>query len=419
VIPARPPRAAARCAACVALGLASVLGCTRTETEEKIVHVYDPYEGPPVYPNRRPTFELPAGDVGLVSNNGSDTISVLDLTTNQVLGSAPVGRDPVDIDGPHHLAGDRARGVAFVALAYPAPALTPGPHAAHGSSVRDGFVQKLALDDLRVLGEVRVDKNPGDIVLSDDGARIVVSHFDLQKALTVGAGIDDRRATLAVIDSAEVLASGSPDAARITTCVAPHGVALSRPDGARAYVACYGEDVIAVVDVTDPKAEVLRVPVGPSPGGAGQPTYGPYSAVLSPGGQKIALGNTESKDVRVFDVAASAMTPIVIQTLGAPYFMAWSSDETLLYIPTQSPDALVVADAATGTVVASRPFDKATCQLPHETTFNTDDSTLYIVCEGDHKLPGVVLGIDPSTLDTTATLPVGVYPDRLAILRSP
>lgn len=400
------------------LGL-SVLGCKRTETEEQILHVYDPYAGEPVYPNRRPTFELPAGDVGLVSNNGSDTLSVLDLVNGKVLGSAPVGRNPVDIDGPHHVAWDRAAGFAYVALAYPVPSIVPGPHAAHGSSQRDGFVQKLSLDDLRILGEVRVDRNPGDIVLSDDGKRIAVSHFDLAKALAPDTALEDRRATLAVIDPTKVLPVGSPDATRITTCVAPHGVALSRPDGARAYVACYGEDSIAVVDLTKPSAPVTLVPVGTSPSNVGQPKYGPYAAVMSPTGNVLAVSNTESKDVRFFDTGSASMKSLVITTMGAPYFAAWSSDEQHLFIPTQGPDMILMADAVTGNVIASRTFDGQTCKLPHEAVLGSDGSTLYVVCEGDHTAPSNVLVLDPLTLSTKATLPVGVYPDRLAIVGAP
>ena len=414
----RPRRA--WCAAALAAGIAgafgATLGCTRTETDEPIVYSYDPYTGPAAYPNRRPQLTAPNGDLGLVSNNGSDTVSALDLVNNKVLGSAPVGRDPVDGDGPSPLAGDRAKGFAYVALTYPAPVLTPGAHSAHGSSSRSGFVQKLALDDLRILGEVRVDKNPGDVVLSEDGSRLVVTHFDLNKALHPGLKLQEKRATLAVIHPDQILPAGSPDPVQITTCIAPHGVALSRPDGKLAFAACYGEDAIAVVDVTDPSAAVLRIPVGDSPGEPGQPSYGPYSAVLSPTGARLVVGNTESKDVRLFDVTSKTMLPLIIKTQGAPFFVAWSSDEKSLYIPTQSPDTLLVADVGTGDVVTSRTFDKATCKLPHEAVFSTDGATLYVVCEGDHVTPSVILALDPSTLETKATMPVGVYPDRLAIL---
>jgi DNA-binding beta-propeller fold protein YncE len=411
---------------------AAAVGCTGTETGEQIKREYDPYKGD-AYPDRRPTFQLPNGDVGLTSDNGSDSVSVLDLVNKKTLGAAPIGRDPVDNDGPHHIAGDRVRGFAYTALAYPPPSVLPGPHASHGSSARSGFVQKLALDDLRVLGEVRVDTNPGDVVLSDDGARLVVSHFDLQKAINADGGIEDKRATIALLDPTQILAEGSAEPVRIPTCIAPHGVALSRPDAKTAYVACYGEDVIAIVNLDDPKAEVVRVPIGAGGGQGGAPTYGPYSAVLSPTGKKLAVGNTESRDLRIFDVASQTFDPKPIKDMSrpmsAPFFTAWSADESKLFIPMQRPcslapctqtaDALIVVDVATGAIVLSRDFDKASCILPHEAVFSSDGSALYVVCEGDHVSPSVVLALDPATLDTKATMNVGVYPDRVALLRAP
>src|SRR5262249_53998608 len=102
-----------------ALFAALLAGCTTTETKELVEHVYDPYAGDPAYPNRREPLALPDGDLGLTSDNGSDTITALDLVADEVIVSAPVGRSPVDIDGPHHLAGDRLGGFVYTALSYP------------------------------------------------------------------------------------------------------------------------------------------------------------------------------------------------------------------------------------------------------------------------------------------------------------
>jgi DNA-binding beta-propeller fold protein YncE len=404
------------CAALVFSALAG-LAVVACEGDDVVLRSYDPYEGGTPYPDLRPKLAFPVGDFGLVSNNGSDSVSVLDLVHSTVLGSAPVGRDPVTNDGPHHIAADRSSGFAYVALAYPVTAGV-GPHASHGSSVRPGWVQKLALDDLRVVGEVRVDTNPGDIVLSEDASRLVVSHFDLLKAQADG-GVDDKRATLAVIDPQALGMTGSPDPVRRIVCAAPHGVTLSRPNGAKAYVACYGEDAMAIVDLDDPQAPVTRVPVGASPGALGSPVYGPYSAVLSHDGKRIAIGDTESKDLRFFDVTTGAMEPLVVPSPGAVYFTAWSPDDTRLYVPTQARDTLQVVNASTGAVVTARELDRATCFHPHEAMLSTDGATLYVVCEGDLKTPSVVVALDPTTLATRSSFPVGIYPDRLLVLRGP
>ena len=381
--------------------------------DQSALVVQEPYVGDAPFPNLRPQFVLPEAGLGAVSNNGSDSVTLLDLNSQMVIGSASVGLDPVANDGPHHIALDRAQGAAYIALAYPAPTTAPGPHAAHGGSQRPGYVQKLALEDLRPLGEVQIETNPGDIVLSEDGSRLVVSHFDLLRAERE-TELLKQRADLAVLNPAELEAGGATPIF-IKTCIAPHGVALSRPSGDTAFVACYGEDALAVVDLTRPDSQPKLVSLGPG-GGPADPIFGPYAAVLSPDATTVAVSSTQSKDVRFFDVASGAFTSSVIRTPGAPYFAAWTADSRTVLVPTQSPDALVVADVSTGKIQTVRTFHEDECQLPHEAVWG-DESSVYLVCEGDHQNPSVVLVLDASTLDVVTSLPVGVYPDRLALDR--
>ncbi len=393
--------------ALAAVLLAALAACGEAPVE----HHYNAYDGE-AYPDRRAPIPVPPGGLGIVTDSLSDTLSLLDLGTGEKLGAMPVGRDPVGIDGPHHIGIDPARGVAFVALSYPILA-TGGPHASHGSSIQSGYVQKLALDDFRILGQVRVDPNPGDIVVSEDGKRVVVSHFDLQRAIQHPGDVDRARATLAVVDPEATSLEGSADPKRILTCIAPHGVALSRPDGALAYVACYGEDAIAVVDLD--KREVLsRVPMDPSGGSLGDPQHGPYSAVMSPDGKTLAIGNTVSKDVRFFDIESGTIEVArTLNVLGAPMFAAFTADNTRLYVPTQSPDALLFIDLENGNAeLGRRDFAGDECKLPH--VVERVDDRLALVCEGDHTAPGKVLLLDPDTLETKSEAAVGVYPDSIA-----
>ncbi len=395
---------------------ALVAACPGTETRE--VPLYDPYVGPEVFPTRRAKLPAVVGDLGLVSNTGSDTITAIDVAQGKVLATVPVGKNPVDIDGTHHVAVDRGRGFAYAAFSYPPSTTATGPHASHGSSTRLGLVQKLRLEDLAVVGEVRVDPNPGDIVLSDDGKRLVVTHFDLARATSADAGTGDRRATIALIDPEKILAVGSPEPVKIAVCPAPHGVALSRPTGDVAYVSCYGADAIAVVDLTKPSATPTLVKLGGAAQAAPLPAiYGPYSAILSPSGAELVVASTESKDVRFLDVATRTFTNRVFDTKGAPFFPAWAPDESVLYVPTQLPDGVRVIDPKTGQSRSERAFTASECQRPHEAVLGTDPSTVWIVCEGDRKAPSVVLGLDRDTLATRVTFPVGVYPDRLILGR--
>jgi DNA-binding beta-propeller fold protein YncE len=401
------PIAAALATAVLGGACAALPACADAPIEYR----YDPYTGE-AFPDNRKPVAVPPGGLGVVTDSLSDTLSLLDLGTGEKIGRVPVGRDPVGLDGPHHITVDRERGFVYIGLSYPVVA-TGGPHASHGSSVQPGYVQKLALADFRILGQVRVDANPGEIVASDDGRRVVVSHFDLQRAIQNAGNLDKARALLAVIDPETIVPAGSVDPPRITTCVAPHGMALSRPDGARAYVACYGEDSIAVVDL-DKRVVLDRIPVDPSGGSIGDPQYGPYSAILSPDGKTVALGNTVSKDVRFFDVEANAMAPArTIDTLGAPFFPAFSADGKRLWIPTQSPDALVLWDLENDQELNRRDFTADECKWPHVVE-QLDDTRIAIVCEGDHVTPGKVLQLDTTTLETKSEAVVGVYPDGIA-----
>jgi YVTN family beta-propeller protein len=398
--------------------LAFVLVALPACGEAPIEYRYDAYTGD-AFPDRRTPVAVPEGGLGIVTNSFSDTLSLLDLGTGQAIGQVPVGRDPVGLDGPHHVAVDPAGGFVYIGLSYPVVA-TGGPHASHGSSQQSGYVQKIALDDFRILGQARVDPNPGEIVASEDGKRVVLSHFDLQRAIQNAGNLEKSRATLALVDPTKIHLTGSEDPVRITTCIAPHGMALSRPDGARAYVSCYGEDVIAVVDLD--KREVLsRVPLDASSGpSVGDPKIGPYSAILSPDGHWVALGNTVSKDVRFFDVQNEVVdeSKTIKNLIGAPFFSAFSSDGKRIWVPTQSPDALVLVDLENGNAeLERRDFTAAECKWPHVVE-RLDDARITLVCEGDHVVKGKVLVLDAVTLETKSEAEVGVYPDGIARVKS-
>ncbi len=388
------------------LSAALLLSCSTPDPER----IEDPYAGDP-FPDSRTHFELPPGDLGVVSNNGSDTLTLLDLKGRAVIGSAPVGVDPVELDGPHHVAIDRPAGMVFTALSYPPATFVPGPHAAHGSSQRRGLVRKLSLDELAPIAQAEVDVNPGDVVLSADGSLIFVSHFDLRRAM-IETELDAQRADVTILD-AETL----EQARAVRTCIAPHGIALSGPAGELAFVACYGEDAVAVIDTTeqDPAPELVSV----GPGGVpGSPVYGPYAAILSPGGDRIAVSNTVSRDVRFLDVAARAFGEVIAAMPGEPYFPAWSADGARLFVPTQGVDALVIVDQS-GMLLETRNFEPSECVRPHAAVFASDADVLFVVCEGDHESPSQVLVLSADTLEIESSIEVGVYPDALAVAGAP
>ncbi len=392
---------------------AQIVSCA---ADEHVRRKWDEYAGEAPYPNRRAPIALTAGQVGVISNSFSDTLTFVALPDLRVIAEVPVGRDPVDIDGPHHLAVDRATGTIFTALSYPPLETALGPHGGHGESARFGFLQKLALRDLSVLGEVRVGTNPGDVVISDDGARVVVTHFDRARA-QVEPTLEGKRAELMLID-ASTLTREAPEPKSTRVCVAPHGVSLSAGAGNSAYVACYGEDSLAIVDLTSPSLTAERIPLQGGSTQPGAPTLGPYSALPSPDGTTLAIGCLESREVRLFEVATRTYGSGSLPTPGAAFFAAWSADGKTLYVPTQSPDAIVSFDVATRAEIRRRVFD-AQCIKPHEVIRSADGGRLYVVCEGDHVARGAIVAVDATTLEPAGRVEVGVYPDRLVTFEAP
>ncbi|MCC6644861.1 MAG: YncE family protein [Polyangiaceae bacterium] len=378
--------------------------------------VDEPYTGrafPPPAP-----LTLPAGPWAVTSNNGADTLTFVDLAAGAVVAEVPVGLNPIDLDGPHHLAVDRQTKDVFVALSYPAPPIIPGPHAAHGSAAVNGKLVRLSLPDFSILGVARLDPNPGDIVLSDDGGRAVVTHFALEKALNPTAPIEAQRARLLAFSARELVGAAPPAPRSVDVCVAPHGVALSHGDGRRAYVACYGEDALAIVDLADESQPVTRVPVGPNPGRAPTPAYGPYAIAIDDASQRVAVGTTESHELRVFDATGALLADKTWRpdvSKGGVFFPVFLGD--LLVVPVQRPDALYVLDlSGPATEVRRRVFAGDECQSPHEVRRSTVAGELLVVCEGDHRGPGKLLIVDEVTLATRATLLTGAYPDRVEAL---
>lgn len=354
----------------------------------------------------------PASRAIYVTNNGSDSVSVVDKDGPSVT-TVQVEIDPDAHEAPHHLALTPTGDTLFVALAFPPEPGTPkkkDPHASHGASESLGKLARLDPRTLEVRDTRDVDENPGDVVLTHDGTRAIVTHYDMKRAMTVAAKGQASPSTMfariQVWDTKTFELRGQRP-----ICVAPHGTAVTADDKL-AIVACYGSDEIVVVDLTSPELPTSRTPLGNAQGVPGVPRYGPYSATLIPGGSQVLVADLEGQDLRVFDLATRKLVPDRTVVLGAKAFMpAVTSDGAFAYVPMQAPDGLAKVDLATGKVIEQVVKPAQECKAPH--AFALDGARVFVVCEGDHKGNGTVLEVDPKTLATKTRWEVGVYPDGL------
>jgi DNA-binding beta-propeller fold protein YncE len=391
--------------------LALSLGCAGETV------VYDRLDGGAWGPGRAQWSRPDAGAaVAFVTNSRGNSVAVLDLTARRVLATVPVPVVPLAENGPHHLAIDVRQGVIYTPLSMPAPVSAPGPHGDHGNALVSGVFVKRDLYTLRLLGQVEVDPNPGDMVLSHDRRRAYVSHYDMARALS---NVGDRAAQLSNV--VEVDTERMVALRRIPVCVAAHGMALSLDDRTL-YIACTGDDALAVVDLAANPAAVRLAPLiaGAQPAG-GSPTFAPYSLALSPDGSRVWVGLSANMNrvLAGFDTARGAWDPsrILRQFPGYPWFPGFSADGSTLVVPTQNQGAVVMLrDGVTPTVLRTVNFTESMCVLPHQVALGPD-GLYYLVCEGvwsaQRQVPGNVLALHPDDLRVVARYDVGFVPDAI------
>jgi len=356
-----------------------------------------------------------------ITNNFSDTVSVLDIDTFDVIATVPVGLIPVEREGPHHVAVANDGLHYFVGISNFAPGSGSGPHGAHGAGTADGHALKLETCTNALVDEVRVNPNPGDIRLTPDGRFLMMTHFDLllvQRTfmMTPLPPAEDAWASLVIIDPETMTKlSDTP------ICLAPHGV-LASADGTEAYAACNAGDEIAVIALDGKGGTILpveHVKVAPD---AGDPPltptfYDPYSVSINPTDGSVWIGCWGNGDIRVYDPATGAMDPTrTLSTNGLPNFGDFLDDGSLLVQPVAGIDRLLLIDPNTSPPDVLASLTPPDCIAPHAAFFLPGEEQVVLVCEGDHIEPGTVLRYDlaSDTFDRTTT--VGVFPDDAAIL---
>lgn len=372
----------------------------------------DPWLSPSDWPG------IGAGKI-MVTNSGDDTLSFLDPETLEPIYRASTGRVPAEREGPHHGAASPDGRYYFVGISNVVPGGGSGPHGSHGTGSVDGYLLRYECETNAPAGEVRVDRSPGDVRTTPDGRFVLQSHFDLLAIIeAMGRGEDPRdlKTPLAVID-----AETMERVAMIPLCPAAHGLGVA-PDGAFAYVTCYGTDELAIVPLGDSPssdAEVVRVSVGPNGGDPANPRYGPYAAAIAPDGETVWVSNLIGASLAVYDVVSGAMDEArTADLLGSPFFSTFSPEGDRLYVPLQGPDSLATVDPATGETIATLNFSPDECRAPHGTLLIDGGNKLAVVCEGDHVGPGMVARIDLTGEQPALeeVFEVGVYPDDLIFI---
>lgn len=238
-----------------------------------------------------------AGPLAFITNQGSDSVSVVDVDAARVLREIRVGKAPA--------------GIAVSAAAGRAYVTNPGDHSL---SVIDLASQTL----LRTVsgvgqGAVGVDVSP-------DGQRVYVA--------------DWYGGRLRLLDARSLA-----PLADVAVGVAPAGVAVA-PDGRTVWVAARDDDAVRAFDAVT-LAPQATVAVGSHP----------FAIGFSPDGRWLLALNVQSHDVSLIDARRRQVTA-TLPVGHAPYGVAFSADSRRAYVTNQHGGTLSVIDLSDVTAPA-------------------------------------------------------------------
>jgi DNA-binding beta-propeller fold protein YncE len=352
------------------------------------------------------------------TDNGDDTLAFVtpdSLDAPRVLGFAPVGNNPIELEGPHHLAASPDGRFIYYNLSNYVTNGGSGPHGSHGTGTVPGYMVKLDAATNRPVGQVLIDRSPGDILVSPDGKVVFVSHYDLARLmdqLTRGAPAAEGYSTVVAIDAdALQIISATP------VCPTTHGMGLS-PDGTELYVTCSLSDQLGILDIHDVAHPMVKplVEVGPMYGPPGQPTYAPYALTVQKNGL-VWISDNQSGDVRVYDPIHHVMDPSkTVHVGGVAMFSAFSPDESKLYVPHQGDDQ-VTEIALPALTTRNLALPKAACQNAHVLRVLAGGQGAAVVCEGDHQtIKGTMVFLDLAAWAVKGYVQLGLFPDGIIYL---
>lgn len=351
-----------------------------------------------------------------ITDNLSDELSFVDPSQPIHLGDAPIGDVPVELEGPHHIAASPDGKYIYYNLSNLAPGTGSGPHGSHGTGNVPGSLVKLDARTNEKVGEVLVDRSPGDVILSSDGKWAFVSHYDLlrlMQQLTTGGPPESGYSAVAIIDTDTMTR-----VSMTLVCPTAHGEGLSA-DERTLYVTCANSDELAVMDVSDKAHPTVtaRVKLGPTPGTLDMPSYSPYALAVSPADGTVWVSDNASGDVRVYDAATGMMDGArTVKVGGVAMFASFSPDGKTIYVPVRDNVQLVAIDTAT-LQTQLLPLPPSVCTNAHAFVRTPDGQSGVVVCEGDHVMSkGSIVWIDMPAFAVVGAVEVGMYADGAAWL---
>lgn len=301
-----------------------------------------------------PTSGTSGTSAAYVTNFNSNTVSVIDTSSNSVVTTVPVGAGPVEAAG------------------------SPDGTRVYVTNQNANTLSIIDTTTRIVIGTLATGSRPFEVAFTPDGTHAYVTNS--------GGN------TVQVIDN-----SANAISAAVTVGFGPAGVAVT-PDGRSVYVANFFSDSVSVIDTASNNV-VATVPVG----------SGPNWVAITPNGAFAYVPNFGSNTVTVIDTVTNAVVATV--TVGSiPVEVAISPDGARAYVTSRVANNVSVIATASNTVLATIPVGFS----PAGIAITPDGRFAYVA----NQSSAAVSVIDTASNSVSATVPVQINPFGVAIASS-
>jgi gliding motility-associated-like protein len=238
----------------------------------------------------------PDGGRMYVTNNGSNTVSVINIITNTVMTTIPVGQNPYGLAG------------------------SPDGTRVYVTNGNSNTISVINTATNIVIATIAVGGNPRDVSVSPDGTVLYVTNY--------------YDGTVSVINTITSAVS------TVAVGTSPNAVSVS-PDGSRVYVTNYFSSNVSVIN-TVTNAVIATIAVKPNPAGI----------AITPDGGGVYVVNTSSNTVTVINTATNAVAATIAVGL-QPFGVSVSADGSRLYVTSTNDGTVSVINTVTNAVITT------------------------------------------------------------------
>jgi YVTN family beta-propeller protein len=248
----------------------------------------------------------PDGAFAYVANNGSNSVSVIDTSSNTVVATVPVGGSPIGV------------------------AITPNGAFAYVTDNGTNDVSVIDTSTRTVVATVTGVIDPVRVAITPDGARAYVTNGAAEKVTVIDTSSNIITGSIPIGDGP----GGGPDNAT--------GIAIT-PNGRFAYVVNYAKSAVAVID-TSSNTVVETVPVN-----------GATDVAIAPSGELAYVTSEPRNSVFVIQTSTNTVVGTVDQQAGGPFGLAFTPNGAFAYVADLWGDYISAIDTSTNAVVATIP----------------------------------------------------------------